>query len=69
MREFAEVEAEHLFVEVAERMKPFDTNVSTLQSAFEQTSEVFEFIGVHATVNVSLGWSMTSYWNPLSLKP
>lgn len=49
------VVSEYLFIEVAEEMKLFDTDVCALQSALEQAPEVFESVSVDATVNVPLG--------------
>jgi len=52
MLKSAVVVAKHLFVEVTEEMELFDANVGSLESALEQAPEVFESVGVNATVNV-----------------
>src|SRR6266446_3786194 len=49
---FAVIEAEHLLIHIAEQMKRFHSNVSTMQPALQQTPEVFESVRVDATANV-----------------
>jgi|ERR1700687_1132377 len=49
-----EVVAEHLFIEIPEQVKRLDANVGALQSALEQTPEVFESVSVNLSVNVAL---------------
>jgi len=49
------VVAENLFIQVAEQMKWLDRNISSLQSALDQTPEVFHSVGVNLSVNVALG--------------
>src|ERR1051326_4100072 len=46
---------ENLFVEVAEKMKWFDVNVGALQTALEQTPEVFQTVRVHLAVYIPFG--------------
>lgn len=53
MLKFAKVEAEHLFVQIAEQVELFNANVGALQSALEQAPEVLKAVSVHATVNVA----------------
>src|SRR5258708_38864167 len=50
--QFPIVVAEHLFVQVAEQVKGFHANVSSLEAALEKTPEVFETVGVNLPVNV-----------------
>src|SRR5258708_37608849 len=45
---------EHLFVQIAEQMKQFDINVSSLESAFEEAPEVFQSVRVDLPINVAL---------------
>ncbi len=52
---FAIVEAEHLFVKVAVKMKRFDANVGSRNPALEQRPEVLKAIRVYATVHILSG--------------
>src|SRR3984957_9135594 len=52
MSQFPEVVAEHLLVQIPEQVKGFDAHVGALQSALEQTPEVFKPVGMNLSVNV-----------------
>src|SRR5947208_4071155 len=45
----------YLLVQIAEQMERLDVYVGALQSALEQTPEVFEPVRVHLPINVPLG--------------
>jgi len=49
------IESEGLFVEVAKQMKRFNGNISSFEASFEKTPEVFESVGMDASVDVSFG--------------
>lgn len=49
----AEVVPEYLFIEVAEKMERFDTNVGALEAALEKAPEVFESVCVNLPVHVA----------------
>ena len=46
------VKPKSLFVDVAEQVERLDIHVGSLESAFEQTPEVFQSVRVNLTVNV-----------------
>ena len=50
--QFAEVVAEHLFVQIAEEVEGFDAHIGSLDSALAQAPEVFESVGGNLPVNV-----------------
>src|SRR5260370_4749336 len=52
--QFPVVVPEHLFVQIAEQVKGFHAHIGSLESALEKTPEVFEPVGMDASVNVSL---------------
>ncbi len=52
---FPFVEAEGLFVEVAEEVEGFDGNVSSLDAPLQQAPEVFEAVRVNFALGVALG--------------
>lgn len=51
---FSVVVAKYLLVNVAFKMKRLYSNVGSLQSALEQTLEVFDSVGVNLPVDISL---------------
>jgi hypothetical protein len=55
VRQLAKVVAKYLFVQIAEQVKRLNRNIRALQSALEQTPEVFQSIGVNLPVNVRFG--------------
>jgi hypothetical protein len=46
------VVAEHLLIEVAEKMERFDAHVGSVQSALQEAPEILKAVSVDATVNV-----------------
>jgi hypothetical protein len=46
---------ENLFVNIAEEMERLNRNISTVQSALQQTPEILNSVDVNATANISLG--------------
>jgi len=52
VRQFAEVVPEHLFVQIPEQMELFHAHVGSLESALQETPEVFEAVGMNLPVNV-----------------
>ncbi len=54
MQEIAEVETEHLFVKVAEKMKRFHTDIGSLDPTFQETPKVFQTVCVNLPINVLL---------------
>ena len=48
----AVVVPERLLIEVAKQMKRFDAHISTVDTSLQQRPEVFEAVGVNATVDV-----------------
>jgi len=51
--QLAEVVPKNLFIEVTEKMERFDANVGALQSALQETPEIFESVGMHLAVHVA----------------
>jgi hypothetical protein len=43
-----------LFVNIAEQVKGFDADISTLQAALQETPEVLTIVGVNLPINVML---------------
>ena len=54
VRQFAKVVPEHLFVQIPEQVELLHAHISSLESALEQTPEVFETVSVDLSVNVFL---------------
>ena len=52
---FAVIEAERLFIEVAEQMERFHAHVGALERTLQETPEVLASVGVNLPVNVFLG--------------
>jgi len=52
VRVFPLIEAEGVFVEVAEQVERINGDVGAFDAAFEQAPEVFKSVGVNAPVNV-----------------
>ena len=55
VRQFAEVVPKHLFVQIPEQMELFHAHIGSLESALEQTPEVFKSVGVDLPINVFFG--------------
>lgn len=53
--QFPEVEAEHLLIQVAEKVEGFHAHIGSLDSALEETPEVLKSVSVNLPVNVLLG--------------
>src|SRR5258708_11211242 len=47
--------AEHLFVQIPEKVERLSTDIGSLESAFEETPKVFESVGVDLPIDVSFG--------------
>ena len=55
VRQLSEVVPESLLVEIPEKMEWLDADVSSFQSALEQTPEVFESVCVNLSFDISFG--------------
>ena len=48
------IEAEHLFVNVAEQVERFDGNIGSIDAALQETPEVLKAVGMHVAIHVRL---------------
>src|SRR2546428_3186926 len=53
VRQFPEVVAKHLFIQIPEQMKRFDAHVGALNAALENAPEIFEAVGMNAALHIS----------------
>ncbi len=61
------VEAERLFINVAERVERFDRNISSVETALEETPKILASVRVYIPVHV--GYSVVTHLMLKLIKP